>query len=223
MPKRMRHHLRHARHPSLQTPSQPRVGVAWYTREQWAAVRAMAADPETFEETYEDWVRIAERTLHELARTGLSLEKVAINSQALGAWCQQSGKPIDSEARAAFAAELLRQRDQPPDRNEQPHGPAPQTVPLFVVSNHHEAAAGTPPTILGDTPGVYHSYFENTYGEQSLFVYERDTKRATLWCGDAGWQSYSVIDGRVDGLLQSPAEQLWLQACWQAVTSPKSR
>jgi len=199
------------------------VGVAWYTRGQWAAVRAIASDPETFEETYEEWVRGAEQALHELAQTGLVLEKVAINSQALEAWCQQSGRPVNSEARAAFAAELLRQRDQASGRFVQSPGQDAQLVPLFVVSNYHDPAAGVPPTFHGGSPEVYHSYFENTFGEQFVFVYERDTARATLWCGDAGWQSYPVTDARVDGLLLSPPELLWLQACWQAVSGAKSR
>src|SRR5215471_15033957 len=95
--------------------------------------------------------------------------------------------------------------------------------PLFVVSNHHGPDAGVPPTSTGDDPRVYHSYFENCYGEQAVFVYHRDTEQAVLWCGDAGWQPYPVRDGHVAGLLLSAAEQLWLRACWQAVTEPEGR
>jgi hypothetical protein len=203
--------------------TQTRVAVAWYTRDQWAAVRAMATDPDNLAESYEDWILMAERTLSELARTGIILEKVAIDGQALHAWCQQAGRPVDTEARAAFAAELLWQREEPAGRGEPRPALALPAVPLFVVSNHHGGEAGAPPTFSGDTPEVYHSYFENAYGEQSVFVYEWDTARATLWCGDAGWQSYRVIDGRVEGVLQSAAEQLWLQACWLAVTGPTRR
>jgi len=89
-----------------------RVGVAWYTREQWVVVRAVATDPDNLEGTYEDWVIMAERTIQELARTGMVLEKVAIDGQALLAWCQREGRPVDAEARAAFAAELLGQREE---------------------------------------------------------------------------------------------------------------
>jgi hypothetical protein len=80
-----------------------------------------------------------------------------------------------------------------------------------------------PPTFTGDDPRVYHSYFENFFGEQSLFVYNRDTQQAVLWCGDASWQLYPMRDGCVEGLLLSASEQLWLQACWQAVTRSESR
>ncbi|MEW5958119.1 MAG: hypothetical protein AB1801_10370 [Chloroflexota bacterium] len=38
------------------------------------------------------------------------------------------------------------------------------------------------------------------FGEQSIFVYNRETRQAVLWCGDAGWQPYPVVDGRVPAL-----------------------
>ncbi len=95
------------------------------------------------------------------------------------------------------------------------------SLPLFTVSNHHGPAAGDPPSLNGDDPSQYHSYFENFSGEQAVFVYDWTTHQAVLWCGDAGWQAYPVRDGQVEEL--SPPEQLWLQACWQAVTGSKSR
>ncbi len=59
----------------------------------------------------------------------------------------------------------------------------PVALPLFTVSNHHGPDAGDPPTLNGDDPNVYHSYFENCYGEHSLFVYDRTTQQAIRWCG----------------------------------------
>ena len=105
-------HRRAARRRPPKTTVRMRVGLAWYTRAQWAAVRAVATDPENLEDTYEAWVAMAERALQELAPTGLRPEKVLIDSQALGAWCQQENRPVDAEARAAFAAELLRQHEE---------------------------------------------------------------------------------------------------------------
>ncbi len=91
--------------------------------------------------------------------------------------------------------------------------------PLFTVSNHHVPGCGQPPVLDGDAPGMYHSYFENRHGEQAIFVYNRDTKEAVLWCGDAGWQQpYPVVNGRVEGLIFGDDELTWLRACWQAST-----
>lgn len=88
-----------------------RVAVAWYTREQWVAVRAIAIDPENLESTYEDWVAMAEQALQKLVQTGMRLQKVAISSGSLLEWCQREGRPVDAEARATFAAELLHQSE----------------------------------------------------------------------------------------------------------------
>jgi len=92
-------------------------------------------------------------------------------------------------------------------------------TPLFVVSNHHAERAGRPPAIDGDRPGAYHGYFENRYGEQFVFIYQRDSGEGTLWGGDVGWEPHSVVDGKVESLVLSSEERSWLQACWDAATS----
>jgi hypothetical protein len=90
---------------------------------------------------------------------------------------------------------------------------------LFSVSNHHGAGSGEPPQIDGDTKGRYHGYFENEYGEQVVFVYDRQTKKGDLWMGDAGWdRSMAVVDGEARDLVLNEAETLWLKACWLAAT-----
>ena len=93
----------------------------------------------------------------------------------------------------------------------------PNDAPLFSVSNHHPGGTNESPSIDGDNPNAYHSYFENMHGEQSLFVYRRDTKEAVLYCGDAGWQAFPVRDGIAQGLILSPDEETWLLACLKAI------
>ncbi len=89
--------------------------------------------------------------------------------------------------------------------------------PLFIVSNHHTPKCGQPLALNGDEPNTYHSYFENSCGEQSIFVYNMETRQAVLWCGDAGWQPFPVVNGFVEGLILSSEELVWLQACLDAV------
>ena len=50
-------------------------------------------------------------------------------------------------------------------------------APIFLVRNHHAAASGTPPLIDDVSTSRYLGYFENEYGEQAIFIYERDTDR----------------------------------------------
>ena len=87
---------------------------------------------------------------------------------------------------------------------------------LFTVSNHHTVQCGQPPNVDGDEPNTYHGYFENRYGEQSIFVYSRDASEAVVFCGDADWKAYPVRNGLPKGLVLSPEERIWLQACLQA-------
>lgn len=90
---------------------------------------------------------------------------------------------------------------------------------LLQVRNHHTAEAGTPPLVSDNDPTQYIAYFENPFGEQALFVFERTTRTATLYLGDAGWDTgYAVIDGLAPDLVLGEAELQWLRACWQAAT-----
>jgi len=92
--------------------------------------------------------------------------------------------------------------------------------PLFCVRNHHIAASGPPPYIDDRSSSQYLGYFENHYGEQAVFVYDRDSNQAVLYLGDAGWEtSHIVIDGAAPDLVLSEVERLWVRACWQAAAA----
>ena len=92
--------------------------------------------------------------------------------------------------------------------------------PLFSVHNHHSADCGTPPRIDDHSPSRYLGYSENQHGEQAVFVYDRDSSRAMVYVGDAGWAApYAVVDGAVPDLVLAETERLWVRACWQAATA----
>ena len=96
---------------------------------------------------------------------------------------------------------------------------APGKPYLFRVSNHHTPDCGDSPRIQGDDPNCYFGYFENEHGEQAVFVYDRRLNNAVLWLGDAGWaKPYTVMDGEVEGLTLSAAEQAWVRLCWKTAT-----
>jgi hypothetical protein len=95
---------------------------------------------------------------------------------------------------------------------------------IFSVRNKHSVAAGEPPKVDANTKGKYHSYFENGYGEQAIFIYDRETQSGLLWHGDAGWEKpYKVIDGLAPELVLSEEEEMWLQACWNAATASEGK
>jgi hypothetical protein len=96
--------------------------------------------------------------------------------------------------------------------------------PILRVTNHHAETCGAPPSIDDSNPDCYLGYFENEYGEQALFVYDRGRRAGTLHLGDAGWdRPHPVVDGAVPDLVLGPTERAWLTTCWQAATLARSR
>jgi hypothetical protein len=85
-------------------------GVAWYDRDQWQSLRQIATDPERLEASYEDWVAMAERVIHDMEASGMLIERVPVDAERLTAWCKDEGRPVDSAARAAYVAVEIRRR-----------------------------------------------------------------------------------------------------------------
>ena len=59
---------------------------------------------------------------------------------------------------------------------------------VFAAHNNHTPRCGAPPRVRNiDNPGLYYGYFENRFGEQFVFVFDRATKTGTVAGGDLGW------------------------------------
>jgi hypothetical protein len=54
-------------------------GVAWYRPEHWARLLAVSVDRDSLEESHEEWLRLAEKAMFDLKRTGISPRKVTID------------------------------------------------------------------------------------------------------------------------------------------------
>ena len=93
--------------------------------------------------------------------------------------------------------------------------------PVLQIHNHHAAACGDPPIVKSDDPNVYVGYFQNAFGEQWIFTFNRTTSEGQLRGGDIGWNTvHDVRDGKVEDLVLGPDELAWLRACWAAATGP---
>ncbi len=70
-----------------------------------------------------------------------------------------------------------------------PHGQDPGDAGLvFAAHNNHSPCCGRPPGLRNtDDPGLYHGYFENRFGEQFTFTFDRATGAGTVSGGDLGW------------------------------------
>src|SRR4051794_16515928 len=59
---------------------------------------------------------------------------------------------------------------------------------VLAAHNNHDPRCGWPPRVRNtDNPGLYHGYFENRYGEQFVFTFDRATGAGTVSGGDLGW------------------------------------
>lgn len=98
------------------------------------------------------------------------------------------------------------------------------STPLLTIRNNHThtPACGDPP-IVSNSPSCYVGYYENPFGEQWIFTYDRETKAAHLFGGDINWNNrQEVRDGVVQGLMLNEDEAAWLRACWKsAVGHPR--
>jgi len=83
------------------------VGVTWYTGKTWTQVKASAADPELFEESFPQWEAMAVSALREFLRSGVQAVKCQIIPEEFFAWCALNRKVNNAESRAEFVSEKL--------------------------------------------------------------------------------------------------------------------
>jgi hypothetical protein len=88
----------------------PRIGLAWFDREQWQQLTEVVPNRSELDDTYEQWERGAEKALKKVARSGQQIEKVPIRVDELLSWCTLRGLVPDGKARAEFVTELLRKK-----------------------------------------------------------------------------------------------------------------
>jgi hypothetical protein len=84
-------------------------------------------------------------------------------------------------------------------------------------------SCGDPP-IASNSGDNYVGYFENLFGEQWIFIYDRTAKTASLYGGDVGWNTrMEVLDGSVAGLVMQRDEAAWLRLCWNAAVGEQAK
>ncbi len=95
--------------------AEPVAHVAWYRRDQWDQLRAVAADPESLEGSYDEWLVAITHGLDELVDNGVKVQPIEVDIDALVAWCAADARAIDGSARAEFAAhEAARRSEEAP-------------------------------------------------------------------------------------------------------------
>lgn len=86
------------------------VGVAWYSREQWEELPRVVEDRSELDETYEDWRAQVKEAVDLFSAQGFEPVRVEVDVAELVEWCREHGRPVNGEARSAFAGHLLNLR-----------------------------------------------------------------------------------------------------------------
>jgi hypothetical protein len=84
--------------------------VAWYKPEQWPRLLEISADSDKLEETYGEWLIIAEKALKDFAALGVFPEKMVVDVEDLLVWCRAEGVPVNGPSRSQYAALMLEER-----------------------------------------------------------------------------------------------------------------
>lgn len=70
----------------------------------------VAADTEVLEETYNQWLALANDAMTRLEPDGIKAQSIDIDVDELVRWCAEQRRPIDQASRAAFTSFKLRQK-----------------------------------------------------------------------------------------------------------------
>lgn len=80
---------------------------------------------------------------------------------------------------------------------------------VFLAHNHHGSDGPAIPTKIGT---LYENYFENKYGDQWIFRYDRDTKTISVHGGDCGWiNGFQPIRLAVESMLEVKPDSITAQ------------
>jgi hypothetical protein len=92
---------------------------------------------------------------------------------------------------------------------------------LLYLTEYHPAAAA-----IERRAGRYIGYFENAFGEQLVFVHDREPD-ATLYLGDVDWEPRRVSESSglpdVGDLILNREERAFVCACWVATAWLRER
>jgi hypothetical protein len=82
-----------------------RIGLPWYSRDDYPRIREMMTDRHNLAPTYETWLAAAENNESVGREAGLQVARIMIEPEPFARWCAEKGVEPDSAARRDYAAE----------------------------------------------------------------------------------------------------------------------
>jgi len=86
------------------------VGIPWYRREEYDALRASFEDGDGLHDTFDEWIADAEKLECEVLDTGVRVLRVYLSLKLFRAWCAMRNLPLVASSRARYATEIARRR-----------------------------------------------------------------------------------------------------------------
>jgi hypothetical protein len=87
------------------------IGGAWYLPEQWNKLKEISVDRNELEDTYEEWLANAEKSVAKISASGVTVKKVIVQISELESWCRAKNLEINGKSRAEFVANKMREED----------------------------------------------------------------------------------------------------------------
>jgi hypothetical protein len=82
-----------------------RIGLPWYSRENYPGILAVVADRHNFASTYDQWLMAAENNELVARQAGLEIDRVMIEPEAFARWCAAKEIAPDGAARKTYVSE----------------------------------------------------------------------------------------------------------------------
>ena len=83
------------------------VGFAWYTAQEWEALRRVSADKGSLHTSYAEWEADAQEQLRSLQEQGVDVVPVPIQVAELVTWCKTHNRRIEGKARSEFTSRKI--------------------------------------------------------------------------------------------------------------------
>ena len=93
------------------SPESMRVGIAWYSEDEWNKLTEVVPDRDELDGSYPEWEKNAHQALQRLRNEGFAAMPVMVDVAELKVWCEVEGRPVDSAARAYYVSHLLKLHD----------------------------------------------------------------------------------------------------------------
>ncbi len=86
------------------------VGVPWYDVDEWEKTKKICEDPETFHNSYMQWLSHADKATISLLRREKPFERVKIIADDYAKWCDKYKIRKNRRSRIKYAQYLLKQK-----------------------------------------------------------------------------------------------------------------